>query len=64
MTMNKCKPIRSNDEMQCTCGITWGINEEKPECRLIDWDASSAKASPGFGQYHIDKIKEDLNNGN
>lgn len=31
--MNKCKSRRYNDEHHCSCGITWGVNEEKPPCR-------------------------------
>ena len=28
--MTKCKVMRSSDEYQCGCGLTWGIDEQDP----------------------------------
>ena len=26
----KCKKTRSGDEIQCSCGLTWGVDEVDP----------------------------------
>ena len=37
MATSKHRTIRENDELVCTCGLRWGINESDPhnmtECR-------------------------------
>ncbi len=38
--MTICKVIQSNDEYQCSCGLTWDIHEGDPHsnCKKACWN--------------------------
>lgn len=53
----KCtaKAIRCGDEYQCRCGITWGINEDKPRCRDI---TEKPRARKPKGSVYIRNLRD------
>lgn len=34
--MNTCKAIRVNDQMQCSCGLQWDVNDRDPHGSKIE----------------------------
>ena len=56
-----CKERQYGDEMQCSCGLTWGVGETKPACREVSRVESHwAAANRRRGQYNIAKLRKEF----
>ena len=60
--MKKCRPVRYNDEMQCRCGKTWGVDEDMPDCQPVTLPVRRRTATTDpLMQSSLKQIRDSLN---